>query len=169
MQCLVRKRRPEPPLEPWSCSAKRVCTEAEVRAPECPMDTSQPSTGSSQQDQQQVMERTGRSGTCRRSMTSRLCLRAEPPCLCGFLEFTNWSVQPSPDLHFAVPDVLEENQVTLTTSLTSEETKAAKDVGICDLGRLADRVPLHYSASPSMLTFLIASYHELVCPLLANN
>lgn len=37
---------------------KRVCTEAEVRSPECPMDTSHPFTGSSQQDQQQVMELT---------------------------------------------------------------------------------------------------------------
>lgn len=38
---------------------KRACTEAEVRSPECPMDTSQhPLTGSGQQDQHQVMELT---------------------------------------------------------------------------------------------------------------
>ncbi|XP_029701303.1 uncharacterized protein isoform X2 [Takifugu rubripes] len=73
MQCLVRKRRPEPPLEPWSCSAKRVCTEAEVRAPECPMDTSQPSTGSSQQDQQQVSAAQPRPPLC-----CPRCLGGEP-------------------------------------------------------------------------------------------
>lgn len=35
---------------------KRTCVEAETRSPECPMDVSQPFTGSSpQEDQQQVM------------------------------------------------------------------------------------------------------------------
>ncbi|CAG12153.1 unnamed protein product [Tetraodon nigroviridis] len=53
MQCLLKKRRLEPQLEPWSCPAKRTCVEAEVHFPECPMDVSHPLPGSGQQEHQQ--------------------------------------------------------------------------------------------------------------------
>ncbi|XP_041819062.1 uncharacterized protein si:ch211-221j21.3 [Chelmon rostratus] len=56
MQCAnpLKKRSLETELEPWSCRAKRVCLEAEVRSAECPMETSHTFTLSSQQQEQQV-------------------------------------------------------------------------------------------------------------------
>ncbi|XP_051276164.1 uncharacterized protein LOC127374637 isoform X2 [Dicentrarchus labrax] len=56
MQCanLLKKRRLETEVEPWSCRAKRLCLEAELRSADCPMETSHTLPASNQQQEQQV-------------------------------------------------------------------------------------------------------------------
>ncbi|KAF1373448.1 hypothetical protein PFLUV_G00238960 [Perca fluviatilis] len=53
MQCVnvVKKRRLEPGVEPWSCR-KRVCLGAELQVTECPMETSHSFTASNQHPEQ---------------------------------------------------------------------------------------------------------------------
>ncbi|KAM9837829.1 uncharacterized protein ACBR49_018450 [Aulostomus maculatus] len=50
---LLKKRRWEAEVMPWSCKTKRVCLEAGLQPDECPMETS-PSLNVSNQQQQQV-------------------------------------------------------------------------------------------------------------------
>ncbi|XP_078100926.1 uncharacterized protein LOC144513639 [Sander vitreus] len=56
MQCVnvVKKRRLEPGVEPWSCR-KRVCLGAELQVTECPMETSHSFTASNQHPEQPVV------------------------------------------------------------------------------------------------------------------
>ncbi|KAM7370298.1 hypothetical protein PAMP_009859 [Pampus punctatissimus] len=56
MQCanLLKKRRLETEVEPWSCRPKRVCFEAGFQTAECPMETVDSFTASIQQQEHQV-------------------------------------------------------------------------------------------------------------------